>query len=166
MKLIVTGLGQHGKDTVCEILQSKGYSFRSSSDFCNHLVIFPVLSKRYGYKTIEECYMDRVNHREEWYDLICDFNKNDPTKLGKLIFENYDIYCGLRNVIEFNALKKSGLDIVTVWVDATIRLGITETENSITITREDCDYVINNNGSLQDLENRVESLIRILNYLK
>lgn len=165
MKLIVTGLARHGKDTVCEMLESKGFTFRSSSDICNETVVFPVLSKLYNYKTLEECYADRVNHRAEWFNLIYAYNMEDKARLGKLIFENYDIYCGLRNMEEFTALKQSGLDIVTIWVDAEARLGKTEDEKSITITREDCDHNINNNGSLQDLENRVDSLVRFLKFL-
>lgn len=166
MKLIVTGLARHGKDTVCELLQAKGYSFRSSSDICNELVVFPILSKIYNYKTLEECYADRINHRGEWYDLISEYNSIDQAKLGKLIFENYDIYCGLRNIDEFKAIKATKFEVITIWVDALQRKGITETKKSITITPEYCDYVINNNGSLEDLEVRVDSLVKFLNYLR
>ena len=166
MKLIVTGMARAGKDTVCEMLQVKGFNFRSSSDICNETVVFPVLSKLYNYKTLEECYADRVNHRAEWFNLIYAYNMEDKAKLGKLIFENYDIYCGLRNIEELKALKLSKLDIVTIWVDAEARLGVTEDKTSITICKEACDYVINNNGSLQDLENRIESLSRLLDWLK
>jgi hypothetical protein len=45
------------------------------------------LKVKYGYKTSEECFEDRVNHRSEWYDMICEYNLNDKAKLAKGILE-------------------------------------------------------------------------------
>ena len=35
-KLLVVGHGRHGKDTVCEMLEAYGYTFQSSSKFCQN----------------------------------------------------------------------------------------------------------------------------------
>ena len=97
-KLLVVGHGRHGKDTVCEILKNRyGFSFESSSQFCSRLFIFDNLKRKYGYNTEQECYADRHNHRAEWYDAICAYNALDGARLGKEIFKEHDIYCGLRN---------------------------------------------------------------------
>ena len=83
LKLLVIGHGRHGKDTVCEILRDKyGYTFESSSKFCSKLFIYDNLKDKYGYKDEEECYTDRHNHRQEWYDAICDYNVPDRRKIN------------------------------------------------------------------------------------
>lgn len=150
-KLIITGYAKSGKDTLCDMLVKQGHSFKSSSDFVNERAVYPVLKEVYGYKSPEECFADRINHREEWFNLIYNYNSADPAKLGRELFKEYSIYCGLRNIIEFEALVKE-FNPLTIWIDATKRLGKTETIHSITIRPEDCDIVINNNKSLEHLE--------------
>lgn len=162
MKLIITGNARHGKDTVCDILSSNyGYKFKSSSDYANEKIIFPALKDIYNYKTLEECFKDRINHRKEWFDLISGYNREDKTTLGREIFDNYDIYCGIRNIQEFQALKNANLFDYSIWVDASERV---EAENafSISIKAIDCDIILNNNGSLLELEQKVDDLINVL----
>jgi hypothetical protein len=108
MKLLVIGHGRHGKDTVSEILNEKyDLSFESSSRFCSKLFIFNELKDKFGYETEEQCYADRHSHRELWYNMICEYNQNDPSRLGREIFKEHDIYCGLRNKREFHAIKNN-----------------------------------------------------------
>ena len=53
-KLLVIGYGRHGKDTVSEILcREMGLNYQSSSEFCAGHVMFPTLSKKYGYKDVD-----------------------------------------------------------------------------------------------------------------
>lgn len=161
-KLIVIGHGRHGKDTVCEILSKYyEYKFTSSSRFCGENVVFPILSKKYNYKTIDECYDDRHNHRKEWFDLIAEYNKNDPSNLGRLLFDEYDIYCGLRRKEELIALKDHNIADYTIWVDASDRLP-PESPDSCTVTKEMADYIIYNNGTLEELEKSVHELMKLL----
>ena len=64
MNIVITGHARHGKDTVCEYLRDNhGLSFVSYSRICLKKVVFPVLRKRYGYRSLDDCYADRVNHR-------------------------------------------------------------------------------------------------------
>lgn len=151
LKFIICGYAQHGKDTVAEMLTDLYYmSYKSSSQAACEIFLFDRLAEKYGYSSIEECYNDRVNHRKEWYDEIVKFNTPDLTALGTEIFKQYDIYCGLRNIEELKALKDK-FDPIILWVDAEKRKGITETKDSITITGEDCDYVIDNNSTIDNL---------------
>lgn len=144
-KFVVTGLGRHGKDTVCEILRDeRGLSFTSSSWFCAR-VLFPQMREKYGYASSQECFDDRHQHREEWYQAISNYNKDDTVRLSREIFAEVDVYCGIRSRAELLAAKAAGLVDAVVWVAGS------ETSASITITREDCDFVLNNDGTLEDL---------------
>lgn len=161
-KLLVTGYGEHGKDTVCEMLEIYyGFKFTSSSKFLADKVIFPALKDRFGYSTVDECYADRRNHRSEWYALITEYNKDDPTTLGRAIYNEMDIYCGLRNKRELHAMKNCGMYNVSIWVDAGDRIE-SETEASCTIEPWMCDFIIDNNGDHDDLSLEVT---RLMNYI-
>ena len=142
MKYLVIGHGRHGKDTVCEILQQLGLTFVSSSWFVAEKVIFPHMN----YDTVQECYDDRHNHRQQWHDLIHEYCKDDHSRLVKEILAENDIYCGLRNRKEFEASKH--LFDVVFWVDRSEHL---PPESSNELTADDADFVIDNNGSLEEL---------------
>jgi hypothetical protein len=94
-KLCVIGHCRHGKDSFAEILRdSIGLSFMSSSQAAADIFIYDELKDKCGYKTPEECFEDRMNHRTEWYRLICEYNKNDRTRLAKDILSRTDCYVG------------------------------------------------------------------------
>ena len=161
-KLVVTGFARHGKDTVCELLKNEhGFTFESSSHLAGFKVVYPALKSKYKYSSFEECYKDRVNHRKEWFELIKAYNTPDLAKLGREILHSYDIYCGLRNMGELEAMIVEGIVDCIVWVDASARVEA-EPSTSITITRSDCDFVVDNNGSLEDLRVEVQRLVEKL----
>lgn len=162
MKLIITGHGDHGKDTVTSIL-SKHLSCQGSSQVACELVVFPTMQKRYGYKNHAECFADRRNHRSEWFEIIKDFNSVDPTRLGRLILERDSIYNGIRNNVEFYALKRGKHFDFSVWVDGSERKP-PEPDTSMNIVKEDCDYILNNNGTEAELPQQIiDMLCWILN---
>ena len=158
-KLLVIGHGRHGKDTVCELLRDRySYSFESSSQFCSKLFIYDQLKDKYGYSSEEQCYADRHNHRAEWYDAICNFNVPDGATLGRAIFKQHDIYCGLRNKKEYYAMKNSGVFDYAVWVDRSEHLP-PEAKSSMSLEQWMSDFTIDNNGTLEDLEFNVQQLM-------
>ena len=158
-KILVIGYGRHGKDTVCSILKEKyRMKFNSSSWFLAKNVIFPQLKDLYNYASVEDCYNDRHNHRKEWYDIIHAYCADDKARLGKEIFQEYDIYCGLRNELEFNAMKQAQIFDYTVWVDRSKHLPPESTE-SMTLTPAHADYIIDNNKDFEHLVNEVEHMM-------
>jgi hypothetical protein len=80
-----------------------------------------------------------------------------------------DIYCGLRNIREYHAMKKDRVFDHCIWVDRSQHLP-PEDISSMTLTAEHADIVIDNNGSLEDLHQRVHDMMsfivhkEILNY--
>jgi dephospho-CoA kinase len=159
-KLLVIGHGRHGKDTVCEMLRDKyGYSFESSSQFCSKLFIYNQLKSKYGYTNEEQCYADRHNHRAEWYDAICAYNYPDAARLGREIFKEHDIYCGLRNKREFFAMKNTNVFDYAIWVDRSDHLP-EEDSSSMSLKQWMADFTIDNNGSKEELYFNLDQLMR------
>lgn len=162
-KLLIIGQARHGKDSVGQILKDGwGYNFCSSSYAAAEKVVFPVLSPIYGYTTLEECYSDRVNHRSEWKDLITAYNTPQKAKLACEIMKTNDIYVGMRCHLELSSCRMLDLFNAVVWVDASYRKE-PEPTSSNTITRDMADYVIDNNGSINELIVEVFKFMRWLN---
>jgi predicted HAD superfamily Cof-like phosphohydrolase len=177
-KILVMGYARHGKDTVADLLQQQyKLKFTSSSAFCAERVIMPAIKKLWAkwdpipgelkgqppaipdYSTVQECFEDRHNHRAFWYDTITAYNTPDLTALGRAIFEGHDVYCGIRNAREFHALRNAGVFDVAIWVDAYERIGAKEDESSCTVEPWMADCVLDNNGSLADLERNLKVLM-------
>lgn len=164
MKLLVLGHARHGKDSTCNLLHKLyGLTFVSSSYFVGERVVRPWLAaKGVTYNSMDECYNDRVNHRAAWFDAIAEYNKHDPARLGRELFAQYDIYCGLRNVKEFQALRVEKAFDVCLWVDRS-RHCPSELTTSFNIGLSSADYIIDNNGDLHELEiNIIETMDRAM----
>ena len=180
IKLLVIGHGRHGKDTVCEMLRdSYGLKFTSSSMFCAECIMLPYFNSHDylpSYNTAQECFDDRhglttipdgdgnpieCHHRAVWYDQIRAFNRDDDTALARAILVDNDVYCGMRSAEELRACLDVELFDAVVWVDRSGH-ALVEPESSMTVTHEMADYVIDNNGSLEDLKVEVEKFMTIM----
>jgi hypothetical protein len=160
MKLIVMGYKRHGKDAVCELIKARhGKTFTSSSWFCCKKFIFDELKNIHNYDTPEECFEDRVNHRQYWYESIRNYNSKDRARLGRDIFAIHDVYCGIRDLQELDAIKAAGLVDYVIWVDASGRLP-PEDLSSMNISTKHADMYINNNGIEHDLPEQVDMVMK------
>lgn len=165
-KLLILGNARHGKDTLAELLgENFGLKFMSSSQAAADIFIFNELKGKYGYKTSEECFADRVNHRAEWYNMICDYNKDDKAKLAKGILTITDCYVGMRDKGEINECMKQGLFDLIIWVDASGRLPL-ESPDSFNIDMSCADIIIQNNGTFEEFKEKVFRLGKILTELE
>lgn len=155
-KILILGHKRHGKDTMAEILRDNfDFSFKSSSLAAAEIFLFDMLNGpiwNMDYKSIEECFEDRVNHRPLWYHLISAYNSVDKMRLAKEILKNDDCYVGMRNRSELEAAK--GLFDLIIWVDASERLPLEES-SSMTGTIDQADIIVTNNGSLAEFEAKV-----------
>lgn len=159
-KIGIFGYARHGKDTVAELICNKlNYSFCSSSYFVCSKAVFPVLSKKYGYTTLDECFNDRMQHRVEWKQLITEYTTPDKSKLARELLAENDIYVGMRCKDELNACIQNDVFDTLIWVDNN-RLE-PENESSCTIRKENYiwDIFIPNYFSLQYLDSQVDLLI-------
>jgi len=159
LKFMIIGHARHGKDTVAQIFTDYGgYTFKDSSLTCCEIAIYPELKKRHGYESIQECYEDRSNHRQEWHELIVAYNTPDLSKLSRYIFDHADIYVGIRNPDEFFAARHQGLFDLAIWVDASKRLP-PEDKKSSQMEPWMADIIIDNNSEFRLTELRTKRLI-------
>lgn len=158
MKIMIVGHGRHGKDTVAEMLRDKyRMQFQSSSFACAQR-IFPLLKDEYGYKDVQACFNDRHNHRAEWFDLICEFNSPDKASIGRAVYANSDIYVGVRDWRELTAIRNVGLFDLCIWVDRRDHCP-PEGKGSMNIEPWMADCMLDNNGTLEDLEVNLRQLM-------
>jgi hypothetical protein len=160
-KLLIIGAARHGKDSFAEILgENFGLKFTSSSQAASDIFLYDTLKDKYGYKTSEECFEDRVNHRPEWYQMICDYNKVDRARLAKDILKVTDCYVGMRDREEIEECMRQGLFDLIVWVDASDRLPM-ESVDSFNIDKSCADVIISNNGTYEEFVVKVIRLGKI-----
>ena len=162
-RLLILGSARHGKDTFAEILNEQfGLKFKSSSQAAADIFLYDALKDKYGYTTSEQCFEDRVNHRAEWKQMICDYNKDDRAKLAKEILRTSDCYVGMRDKEEINECMRQGLFDLIIWVDATGRLP-EEPASSFDIDKSCADIIIENNETFEVFKEKVLRLGSILN---
>ena len=162
MKILILGHMRSGKDTLAELFNEHfGLSFMSSSQASADFFLYDQLKDKYGYISPEECFNDRVNHREEWYLAICDYNKNNRARLAQDILSKVDCYVGMRDKEEFNECVNQKLFDLIIWVDASKRLPL-EPGTSININMSDADIVIENNGSYEEFVEKSRRIGKLL----
>lgn len=162
LRIMVLGHGGHGKDELCKLM---GVKYESSSWAANRLFMFDLLKDKYGYKSLQECYDDRQNRREEWHDAICDYNKDDRARLAREMLKTSNVYCGIRCNKELTAIKAERLYDLYIWVDASGRLPL-ESKDSMKLTSADADIVVDNNGSWRDFMHRAKDLGESIGIIK
>ena len=159
-KIILLGFGRHGKDSAAEYLRDKyGLTFKSSSEFVGQKAVWPLMC--YEYESFDECFADRHSRRAEWFNAISEYNREDPARLGKELFSEFDLYVGLRSKRELDALRAQGVFDLAIWIDGSRRLP-PEDSSSITITPDMADMTIDNNGTLADLHRRLDALAKTI----
>lgn len=158
MKILILGNARHGKDTLAELFNTHfGLTFMSSSKAAADFFLYDKLKSKYNYTSPDECFEDRVNHRDEWYTEICDYNKNNRARLASDILSKVDCYVGMRDKAEFDECIKQNLFDLIIWVDASGRLPL-EPGTSFNIDKDCADIIVENNGTYQDF---VKKSIRI-----
>lgn len=158
MKLFVVGHGRHGKDSAALVLGSElNLTFQSSSWIMIHTP--EIYSKFPQYSGPSDLFANRHKHRAELYDAIVEYNTPDASKLSQKIFDQCDMYVGLRNVKELKASRH--LADLVIWVDAQSRMPL-ESQASMTITSADCDIIVENNFDEADFHQKLRKLCKLL----
>lgn len=161
-KLNILGFKRSGKDSAAEYWRDNfGMTFQSSSMAAAEIFIFDALMKKYDYATKEDCYADRMNRRDEWFDLICEYNKDDKTKLAKEILNKTGAYVGMRSKEEVQACIEQKVFDLIIWIDAEERVG-KESTDSCTVSKEYADIIITNNGTELEFKEKLNKVGKII----
>ncbi len=116
--ILIVGHGRHGKDTLAELITKHlGFKFRGSSQVAAKLVVYPFMKK--FYKNWKECFEDRLSdsRRQLWYNLICEYNEGDPTRLAREVCKGGYGYTGLRDKLEVETAMAEGLFTHVIWIN-------------------------------------------------
>jgi hypothetical protein len=163
-KICIIGHARHGKDTVAEMINERyGYTSESSSQAASRLFLYDELKNKYGYNSPEECFEDRVNHRAEWFDMICEYNKKYPGQLAADIMKSNDIYTGMRSNRELHACINDGIFNLVIGVFDPMKPLEPRDSFDIDIWYMS-DIIIPNAGSLASLRYKVELLKELLEH--
>jgi dephospho-CoA kinase len=161
-KLLIIGSARSGKDTFAEIMnECYGLKFESSSQSAANIFLYDALKNKYNYKTPEDCFEDRINHRAEWYNMICEYNIKDKARLAKGILERSDCYVGMRDREEIAECLKQNLFNLIIWIDASDRLH-TENKSSFNIDKSCADIILENNGTLEEFMEKSKRLGKVI----
>ena len=93
----------------------------------------------------------RGEDRPLWYQAIKWYNAEDKSLLCREIMEEADIYCGLRDAAELNAVYNLGLVDDVIWVDASQRHE-PEPASSMTVQPHHATLHLDNNGTIEQLK--------------
>ena len=124
----------------------------------NQLFIFNALKPILDYENEQQCYEDRRNHRELWYELIRAYNSKDRARLARQLFKTADVYVGIRDEEELAAARAAGLFDALIWVDANERLPV-ESTSSCRVGPEDADFILDNNGPAEALHTNIANMM-------
>jgi hypothetical protein len=149
MKLLITGHGECGKDTAAELL-SEELGIKNGMSISKAMSV--QVAERLGVDP-ETAYEQRRDNRILWMEVINGFRFSDPTKPLREAFRYGDIVSGARMKCEVDD-RTEGLFDFLIWVD---RKSV-PVDPTLELLTEDCDFVLNNNGTLEQLKEQVEKL--------
>jgi hypothetical protein len=144
---LFVGHGRSGKDTCAEIF-GKITGLRYCGSFSWHAIPFMADFLRVHPMVAWE---RRHENRLAWKDRLDYLRRGDETLLAEMALATGEISAGLRDKAELNAVKKAGLFTRIFWVD---RPG-TPVDPTTTFGPEDCDEVVLNNGTLDQLRSKL-----------
>lgn len=149
-RVCIIGHGRHGKDEAAAALHGKGrlrYCGPTSWQALPYIARELDLPESFAWDT-------RHEKRQFWKDWCDEFRRHDPLRLVRLALRHGNIVAGVRDKVEIEALRDSGLFDEILWV---LRPGFPEDP---TVTYRPADFattVICNDGTLQDFRDSVLS---------
>lgn len=154
-KILIVGHARHGKDTAAEYLRDQ-YAFKckGSSEICAGFIRKAMQQLGVKYASDHDCYIDRGNHRGFWYQAIKTYCSTNLSAVADLIYATNDIYCGIRNKEELEAVKAK-YNPVIIWVDAGLRVDL-ESKESMNIEYTDDMIFVNNDSTIDVLHNQLD----------
>ena len=159
LKLGICGWGRAGKDTAAEHLALvTPLVYTAGTSYWARFLVFDHYQKTHPgrYANPDECWHDRHNNRDEWAEIIGQYNRDDPVKLYRDCLEEQNFLTGVRWLHEQRALKQADLCDLWIWIENKR----VKRDQTCQITAEDCDITILNNSTPEDFRRRLERFAR------
>lgn len=155
-RLLVAGPGESGKDHVCRWFdEHTELRYTGSTSWW--------LSQRAAEAWNEDAadiYRERRDRRQQLFDFGAELRKDDPGILVKDSLQDGDIVCGARDVEEVQAARTSNIVDLILWVAR----DSAPDDPTMTFGPEQCDLVLENHGSVDELHGRLQRLSRVIGY--
>ena len=152
--LCFLGHGRHGKDASAIYWCNKlNIAYPGSAS----VLMTPLIAatNSCGHET---AWTTRHENRAYWRAFCDGFRAKDPSLLARMCLGLGDVLVGLRGAVEVMAVKKECLTHAMVWIR---RPGFPD-DPTVEFTAGDCDFTIENGGSLLDLYAKIDRLAEIL----
>lgn len=152
------GHSRSGKDTAALIFSKlTGLKYAGSASWvCKNIVADALdIPEQTAWET-------RHKRRMDWYNILNEYRKEDPTKLVQLCLAQAKVITGIRDLIELKSCLERGYIKHAVWVE---RPGI-EKDPTLTYSITDCTHVLENNGDLNLLNQQVSLLAESLDLIR
>lgn len=166
MKIMILGHKGHGKTTLAKILEKYfGFDFVDTTDKVCSIAKKYLKNNKDTVYTVGSCKVDEfifdniyVNNKDAVRDILKaalrDYTKDDPARLIREQFMDCDVYAGCRSQIEYDAAKE--LIDLTLWIKDDRKL---EDDPTMDIQLDDSMVVINNSGSITQLERNIKGVL-------
>jgi hypothetical protein len=151
--LAIVGAGQAGKDEVADLLEARyGLEYVGSCSKTFAWMIAECLDQ-----DEDKAYFERRKNRKYWFDWLTCYRHGDPAGVARAQLAKSDFCVGIRGEEELRACCESGVVDIPIWVN---RPGYDKGAHEITpeLVKELGGRVLDNTGTLYDLETNVEAL--------
>lgn len=157
-RICIIGHGRHGKDEAAMTLHRRGNFLYAGSTSWQAL---PFIAEHLGLPQ-QIAWDTRHQHRQYWKDWCDEFRRDDPLRLVKLALRTANIVAGVRDLVEIEAVRDSGLFDSILWVN---RLGV---PLDPTVSYDPAKFATDavcNEGTVEEFRARVLSWAAIKGYL-
>lgn len=151
-KIAILGYGRAGKDEAGAWLGRNTPLIYTGS---TSQVLCPLIAIELGISE-EEAWNTRHANREYWFEFGNNYRKGDPAKIARKCLLASDMVIGLRDKEELQACKDARLFDLIIWIH---RLG-TPVDPTVTFSRNDCDLIIDNVGTLKEYHQKLHKLAK------
>ncbi len=161
LKIAIVGPSKVGKDLVGQHM----YWLINKEERESHVryasastIMLPLVAAGLGISK-EEAWDTRHSAWKKWFDWANAYRKNDPTVIVRYCMDEYDIVTGFRDGEEISISREKGILDLVIYM----RSDRVPSDPTLVVKEDDCDITITNNGSIEELKDKVKRLVSALN---
>jgi hypothetical protein len=156
--IMLVGHGRCGKDVGGEYL-ARITGLRFAGTTSKYLLKYVAAELK---QEEEYAYVNRHANRQTWYEVGNRLRRNDPGLLIREALEHGDITGGVRDRDEIVHARRTGIIDLIVWVNN----NRVDVDPTLMFSSADCDYQVDNHGTLEEYYFRLYRLAKFANLLQ